>query len=106
MSERSVEEILEIFDKHSIGLEDVCRVIIHWYDLSIFDGTPIGKLRDAAQDRDNNASCIVSFFSKRSPRMTKVKQHKSRILAPQCSIHHQLAHRTSKDNFKLAAVNN
>ena len=50
MSERSVEEILEIFDKHGIDLEDVCRVIVYWYDLSIFDGTPIGKLRDAAKE--------------------------------------------------------
>ena len=57
-------------------------------------------------NRDNNASCIVSVFPKTFPRMTKVKQHKSRILAPQCSIHHQLAHRTSKDNFKPVAVNN
>ena len=50
VSERSVEEILEIFDKHGIGLEDVCRVIVHWYNLSIFDGTPVGKLRDAAKE--------------------------------------------------------
>ncbi len=50
MSERSVEEILEIFDKHGIDLEDVCRVIVYWYDLSIFDGTPIGRLRDAAKE--------------------------------------------------------
>ena len=104
MSERSVEEILEIFDKHSIGLEDVCRVIIHWYDLSIFDGTPIGKLRDAAKDRDNNASCIVSFFSKRSPRMTNPNSHQTPYTNKKCYYTSPIREQTSENNIlrKLA----
>ena len=50
VSERSVEEILEIFREYGIGLDDICRVIVHLYDFETFDGTPIGKLRDAAKE--------------------------------------------------------
>ena len=47
MAERSVEEILEILRKHGIGLIDICRVIVYWYDMRIFDNTAVGRLRDA-----------------------------------------------------------
>jgi len=50
VSKRSVEEILSIFREHDIDLEDVCKVIVHWYSFSIFDGTPVGRLRDAAKE--------------------------------------------------------
>jgi len=50
MAERSVEEILEILGKHGIGLIDICRVIVYWYDMRIFDDTTVGKLRDAAKE--------------------------------------------------------
>ena len=50
MAERSVEEILEILGKHGIGLIDICRVIVYWYDMRIFDETAVGKLRDAAKE--------------------------------------------------------
>jgi len=50
VSERSVEEIIEIFDQHNIDLQDICKVIVHFYDFKIFDGTAIGKLRDAAKE--------------------------------------------------------
>lgn len=56
VSERSVEEVLEIFREHGIDLEDVCKVIVHFYDFKIFDGTPIGKLRDAAKEILNSSS--------------------------------------------------
>ncbi len=50
MAERSVEEILEILRKHGIGLIDICRVIVYWYDMRIFDNTAVGRLRDAAKE--------------------------------------------------------
>ncbi len=50
VSERSVEEILEIFRENGIDLDDVCRVIVHLYDFEAFNGTPIGRLRDAAKE--------------------------------------------------------
>ncbi|MFA4641518.1 hypothetical protein [Pyrococcus kukulkanii] len=51
MSKRSVEEILNIFRKYDIDLEDVCKVIVYWYEpFSIFDGTPVGRLKDAAKE--------------------------------------------------------
>ena len=50
MAERSVEEILEILGKHGIGLIDICRVIVYWDDMRIFDNTAVGKLRDAAKE--------------------------------------------------------
>ena len=50
MAERSVEEILEIFREHGIGLVDICRVIAHLYDLKTFDDTAVGRLRDAAKE--------------------------------------------------------
>jgi len=50
VTERSVEEILEILGKHGIGLIDICRVIVYWYDMRIFDETAVGKLRDAAKE--------------------------------------------------------
>jgi len=56
VSERSVEEILEIFDEHGIDLDDICKVIVHFYNFKIFDGTPIGKLRDAAKEILNSNS--------------------------------------------------
>ena len=46
----SVEEILEIFREHNIGLVDICRVIVHLYDLKTFDDTAVGRLRDAAKE--------------------------------------------------------
>ena len=56
VSERSVEEILEIFREHSIDLDDICKVIVHLYDFETFDGTPIGRLRDAAKEVLNSNS--------------------------------------------------
>ena len=50
MAERSVEEILEIFREHGIDLVDICRVIVHLYDLKTFDNTAVGRLRDAAKE--------------------------------------------------------
>ena len=50
MTERSIEEILEILGKHGIGLTDICRVIVYWYDMRIFDDTAVGRLRDAAKE--------------------------------------------------------
>ena len=50
MAKRSVEEILEIFRDHNIGLVDICRVIVYWYDMRIFDDTAVGRLRDAAKE--------------------------------------------------------
>jgi len=50
VSKRSVEEILSIFREHDIDLEDVYKVIVHWYSFSIFDDTPVGRLRDAAKE--------------------------------------------------------
>ena len=50
VTERSVEEILEILRKYNIGLMDICRVIVHHYDLKTFDDTAVGRLRDAAKE--------------------------------------------------------
>ena len=50
MAERSVEEILEILEKHGIGLIDICRVIVHLYDIRTFDNTSVGRLRNAAKE--------------------------------------------------------
>jgi len=50
VAERSVEEVLEIFRDHNIGLVDICRVIVHLYDLKTFDDTAVGRLRDAAKE--------------------------------------------------------
>ena len=50
VAERSVEEILEIFREHGIGLIDICRVIVYWYDMRTFDNTSVGRLRDAAKE--------------------------------------------------------
>jgi len=50
VAERSVEEILEIFREHGIGLVDICRVIEYWYDMRTFDNTAVGRLRDAAKE--------------------------------------------------------
>jgi len=51
VSKRSVKEILEIFKEHGIDLEDICKVIVYWYEpFSIFEGTPIGWLGDAAKE--------------------------------------------------------
>ena len=60
VTERSVEEILEILGKHGIGLIDICRVIVHLYDIRTFDNTSVGRLRDAAKEiigeRDDRGS--------------------------------------------------
>jgi len=50
VTERSVEEILEILREHDIGLVDICRVIVYWYDMRTFDNTSVGRLRDAAKE--------------------------------------------------------
>ena len=55
---------------------------------------------------NTNTTCIISFFFQNLSRVTKMKQHKSRILALQCSINPQLAHHTFDDNLKPVAVNN
>ena len=47
---KSVEEVLEILNKYNIGLDDICKVIVHLYNFRTFDGTPVGRLRDAAKE--------------------------------------------------------